>query len=271
MVAVGAFATRSTWVGLGQIAWHNGEVGHFVLVPLVMFWLIWVRRERLRHCVPTGRWIGPVMVAAGWALSAAGDAASIEMLVHAGGLSIMLGCLLAVLGLPVLRAFLPAFAVLLLVIPTPWTIHANLTIPLNKVVVRTSLTVYEAIGVPASWDGGILNIAGTSIPVLAVCDAPGLKAVLLVAYGFAFGQPLRSSVRVLILALVPVTALGFQLLGTTVIAGLAAMKQVDPMLLGVVAGWVLLPVVFAVLCGLVKLLHWAFVPVQPYSLAKDHS
>lgn len=270
MVAVGATATHATWIELGEIAIRHGELGHFVLVPLVMFWLIWVRRERLRLCEPAGTWIGPAAVTLGWALATIGRATSLEVVTHAGALAILVGCLLAVLGWQVLRAFLPAFVLLVLLIPTPWLVHEQVIIPLNKLVVRSSMRIYEFFGVSTSWTGSTLTIGQASLPVLAVCDAPGLKAVFLVAYGFTFGRPLRTSVRVLILALVPVMALAFQVVGTLVVATLAAVQHIDPNLLGVLAGWILLPVVFAVLCGLVQLLHWAFIPVQPYSLAKDH-
>ena len=270
MVTVGAIATQSTWRGLGHIAVKHGEIGHFILVPLVMLWLVWVRRERLRLCEPTGTWIGPAMVTAGWAIAALGGSLAFEVLEHAGALAILVGCLLAVLGLQVFKAFLPAFALLLLIIPTPWVIHSEILMPLNILVVRASMQIYEFFGIPTQWTGGILTVGDASLPVIAVCDAPGLKAVFLVAYGFAFGRPLRSPIRVLILGLVPLIALVFQVLGTIVIASMAAMKDVNPSILGLIAGWLLLPVVFVALSGLVRVLHWAFIPVQPYSLAKDH-
>jgi len=62
---LGFVVTFAAWADIYQIAIKDEEASHIFLVPLVMAWLIWVRRGRFRHCQPRGTLIGPVLVALG--------------------------------------------------------------------------------------------------------------------------------------------------------------------------------------------------------------
>ena len=180
----------------------------------------------------------------------------------------MTGCLLSVLGLDVLRQFLPVFGALLLVVPVPWAVHEGVTVPLMVRVADLSLLLYEAVGVAAERQGGWLVVDGAAVPLVAACGAPGLKATFLIAFGLAFGQPLKTWVRVLILASTPLAAVLCQVAGTLLAVWMVAMA-VDGQSVDLLTGWIVLPVVFILLLGLVKLLDWASVPVQYYTLAQD--
>ena len=65
MAAVGVFATLDAWRDIWKIALRDEEASHMLLVPVVVGWLLWARRGRLRQCRPRGLWIGPLIVAAG--------------------------------------------------------------------------------------------------------------------------------------------------------------------------------------------------------------
>jgi hypothetical protein len=270
MFVVGVAATRDVWVDIWRTAMHHGEIGHLLLVPLVVFWLVWVRRERARLCEPVGTWIGPVIVGVSWCVAALGELMGYKVFTHAGAVGIMVGCLLSVLGWDVLRRFLPAFGALGLLIPAPWLVHERLADPFTDFVAEFSLLVYNVLGISAQMRGPVMIIEDTRIPVLAVTGAPGLKAIFLAAYGFAFAQPLRRWARGLVLASTPIAAVMCQILGAPLVAWLVTLDEVNPEWLSAVAGWLLLPVVFGILFGLVRLLNWASVPIQQYTLAQEH-
>lgn len=270
MLTVGTVATRDVWADLWATARLHGEIGHLVLVPLVVFWLVWVRRERMRLCEPVGTWIGPLIVGVSWAMATLGDSFDVKVATHTGALGILVGCLLSVVGVDVFRRFLPAFGALLLIVPTPWAIHEHVTGPFTDFIAELGLFVYHVLGISAELRGRVMTIEGVHMPVLAACGAPGLKAILLAAYGFAFGQPLKWWARGIVLAATPAAAVACQVLGAPLVAWLITLDEVDPEWLSAVAGWLLLPVVFALLFGLVRLLNWASVPVQQYTLAQEH-
>src|SRR5579863_9795583 len=68
LTAACAIVSGNAWVDLLTIGWRDEESSHVLLVPLVMAWLIWIRRGRLRQCKPDGRWVGTVFVAIGWGM-----------------------------------------------------------------------------------------------------------------------------------------------------------------------------------------------------------
>src|SRR5262249_24507594 len=68
MGAVGVLATREAWADIYAIGMTDEESSHIFLVPIVVAWIAWVRRLRLRHCPPRGMMIGPAIAAAGWLL-----------------------------------------------------------------------------------------------------------------------------------------------------------------------------------------------------------
>src|SRR5260221_14391452 len=54
IVTACVFVTSTAWADLLRIGWHDEESSHVMLVPLVVGWLVWVRRGRLRQCKPGG-------------------------------------------------------------------------------------------------------------------------------------------------------------------------------------------------------------------------
>src|SRR5262245_10097543 len=84
LVAAAVFATFDAWSDIVHIGATNDESSHVFLVPFVAGWLIWVRRERLRDCVQRAVWVGPAVIALGWALNSIGVRHLIQSFWHFG-------------------------------------------------------------------------------------------------------------------------------------------------------------------------------------------
>ena len=76
---------------------------------------------------------GPILVAAGWALSAMGFARGVDLLRHAGALMMVVGALLSVVGPGVLLRFLPAIGALVFLFPVPGRIRAPVASELQEI------------------------------------------------------------------------------------------------------------------------------------------
>src|SRR5688500_17434361 len=141
----GTLATRSGWAANGWSAWHlcaadallgvtaaithqawgdiyhlsqgDEESSHVLLVPVAAAWLVWVRRHRFRQCRPTGRLVGTALVGAGWFLWSYGHRNDVQSFWHGGAVVMAVGAVLTVLGKVVFFRFLPAFAVLVFLVP----------------------------------------------------------------------------------------------------------------------------------------------------------
>lgn len=270
MIVIGFLATIEAWSDLVRAALQHDQTRQIVLVPIAAAWLIWARRERLRMCEPIGNWNGPVFVVSGWLMWDCGSRYALPLCLHLGGILIVLGCFFAVVGRDVLMRFSPAVATLAFLLPAPWEVHERLAGALRLITTELMLMTYELIGIATDRHGALLTINGVDVPASIACQGVGFAAMVLVAYAFAFGTALRTSVRLLIILASPFAAVVChvaRVLSTSWVYGRYPAHYTG--WLDTTAGWLILPVLFGMLAGIVKLLTWASVPVRRYTLAQD--
>lgn len=271
LTIAGVLVGMEAWLDILHIGLRDEEASHVFLVPLVCAWLVWVRRRRLRHERPTGLVIGPVIVLIGWVLYAIGDRQLWQSVWHLGAIVIAVGCLVSVLGAQILRQMLPAFLVLLFLIPVPGRVRQKIALPMQNATARVTETILDIGGVPVERAGNKLTINGVDVAIAEACN--GLRmvfALTLVCFAFAFGNPLRFHARLLILAASPVAAIicnVVRLLPTVYMFGNFSSESAE--LFHAVSGWIMLFVAFGLLLGILRLLRWALIPVYQFTLAYD--
>lgn len=271
LVAAGALVTAPAWADIVQIALHDEEASHVLLVPMVAVWLFWVRRRRLRSATPRGTWTGPMLVLLGWFFSWLGFYNAVQAAWHLGAILVLVGCVLSVAGTDILVRFLPVFILLLFLIPVPGLIRQQLSIPLQTATAASTQYVLEFLGTPVERYGNLLRINGVNVAIAEACN--GMRMVftlVLVSYGFAFGTPLRPYVRLIILAGAPLTAIAanvVRLIPTVWIYGHASDNFAQHF--HDVSGWVMVPVAFFALLSIIRVLRWALLPVSPFTLAYE--
>src|SRR5690606_29099155 len=122
----------AVWAEVFGFALYSEEQSHILLAVPVAAWLFWLRRGRLRLCQPQWSFLGPIVVAGGWGLSAMGFARGVDLLRHAGALMMVVGALLSVAGPSVLVRFLPAIGALVFLFPVPGRIRAPVASELQE-------------------------------------------------------------------------------------------------------------------------------------------
>lgn len=271
VVSLGVLCTLGPWADIFHIARIDEEATHVFLVPVVAAWLVWVRRGRFRLCQPRGTWIGPLLVAAGWGMSAWGFYSAIQSFYHGGAVLAVVGCLLSVVGRDVLLRFLPAFLVLVFMVPVPGRIRQAIAIPMQTATAQVTQSLFDLMGVPVERSGNLLSINGEAVTIAEACNGMRMVfALVLVSYAFAFGEPLRNYVRLVILAASPLSAIlcnVVRMLPTLWLYGYGSRAVAD--MFHTVSGWVMLGIAFLLLMGIIRLLRWALLPVAQYTLAVD--
>lgn len=271
LCVIGMIVTIDAWSDMLRIAWRDEESSHILLVPIVAVWLAWIRRGRWRLCRPVGRFIGPLFLAAGWLLYSIGDTYLIQSFWHGGAVLIIIGCMLSVLGTDVLLQYLPVVLVLGFLIPIPALLRQQIALPLQGTTAEATHRLLELMGAEVGHAGNVLIINETEVAVAEACN--GLRmvfALTLVSYAFAFGTPLRPYVRVLILVASPVSAIicnVIRLIPTVWLYGYYPLSVADSF--HGFSGWIMLPIAFGALMGIIRLLRWALLPVTQYVLAYD--
>ncbi|MCC7205522.1 MAG: exosortase/archaeosortase family protein [Phycisphaeraceae bacterium] len=271
LAALSVLIMRRAWFDIFQIARGDEEASHILLVPIVAAWLIWVRRERLRMTLPKGQWIGPLIVAAGWTCSWYGFHHGVQAAWHLGAILVLVGCLLTVLGRDVLLRFLPAFLVLAFMVPVPGMIRQKIAGPMMDITAQVTHAILITLDIPAERFGNALIINGVNVTIAEACNGMRMVfALVLVSYCFAFGTSLRQYVRLLILIASPLSAIlcnVIRLIPTVWIFGHFSNNFAHTF--HDISGWLMLPVAFLILLGIIRLLRWALLPVAHFTLAYE--
>jgi exosortase len=265
LVAVAVFVARFAWRDMLLIAWSDPESAHVLLVPIVFAWLAWDRRNRLVGCGVGGRWVGTFAFAAGWALWSVGYRHDYQVFWHGGAVLMALGCFITVVGADVVWRLLPAFGVLAFLVPVPGIGRELIAAPLQRVTAAATQILAEIVGLAVQRTGSSLRINGVDVAIAEACNGMRMAFTLFLAcYVFAFVVPLRTPVRIAVLAISPLVAVAANVtrLVPTVWA-YAHVPRESAERFHEWAGWAMLVVAFVVLIAFVRLLRWICLSVDP--------
>lgn len=269
LLCLGVWAGWTQWADIFTMAWRDEESSHILLVPPILLWLIWIRRIRFRRCPPAFSWIGPALIGAGWLLSWFSFRNAFQAGWHGGAVLMVLGAVASVVGLRVLANFVPAVAIMAMLVPVPGKLRLMIAGPLQTATAEVTKVVLEALGYWVERSGNLLLINDRPVAVHEACNGMRMVfALVLVSYAFAFTVPLRNSVRLAILLLSPIAAIlcnVIRLTPTVLFYGYSDEKTAD--MFHSAAGWAMLPIAFLLLMGITKALRWALVPTYRFTLA----
>jgi exosortase len=247
---------------------HDEESQYLLLGPFLVAWMAWVRRWRLPYCRLGVGWPGVIAVAMGWFAWSYGYRKSIPTLWHGGPVLMAAGAFVSVVGMDVVRKFLPAFVALAFLVPLTPTRRQIIAAPLEKYAALWTQGSCETLGLHVDRYGNLLSVKGTDVEVAEACN--GMRMVItfwLVCFLVSFSQPWQWYTRAAILVAVPVVAIASnvaRLIPTVWMysrgAGETAERFHDA------AGWVMLGLAFTVLCGLIGALRWAGIPVRRFDV-----
>ncbi|MEL7238202.1 MAG: exosortase/archaeosortase family protein [Planctomycetota bacterium] len=269
MAALAVWATWWAWEDAWRLVDLNGDNSHVLMVPIVVVALAWVRRGRVPHVRVTGRYMGLLGIVAGWALMVFGEQESISFFYHLGALLVAIGAAVSICGKGLVLRFMPVIGALLFLVPVPGFIRQDLAIPLQEVTANITAKLLMLVGIDASVAGNTLVVNDRHVMIADACNGmPMAFGLLLVTYAFAFAWPMLNSVRWVLLALTPLVTLACNVLRTTPLTYAYAYSGDDlGNLLHEYTGWLMLPMAFLVLLGIVKLLRWFDLRVDRYRLA----
>jgi exosortase len=258
--------------------WHAGAACFMALLGMVATFdawrdmyscMVWVRRYRFRQCRPTGTSLGVIIALAGWIIHEYGYYRGTQSLWHGGAIVVVIGCAMSVLGKHMLFRFFPAIAVLVFLIPVPGLIRQKIALPLETWTAQISQHAFDFVGIAVERSGNLLRINGRAVNIAEACN--GLRmvfALILICYAFCFALPLRNSVRFVLLAASPLATIFcnvVRILPTVWIDGYYSKRFGE--VFHDYSGWLMLPISFLMLLGIIRVLRWAMIPVMRYTLA----
>jgi len=238
--------TADAWTAMAHQWWNISTYNHVLFVPVIVGWLVWIRRGELAKIAPQAWWPGLVLIAGALLLWLLGSLAGVNIVAQLGAVGALQAAVLALLGPRVGAALLfpLAYALFLVpfgdeLVPTLQTITAKMTI---------ALTLWS--GVPAVVDGVFID---TPVGLFEVAEACSGVQFLIAMCAFAalvahscFHSWRRRALFVAVALLLPILANSVRAWGTIYIAqsqGIAFAVGFDH----IFYGWVFFALVIAVL------------------------
>ena len=242
-------AAREAWSEMIALWWNVDTYSHILLIPPIIAWLVWLRRDVLAPEEPRAWWPGLILTAAACGIWLAGSVSGVNLVAHVGAAAMLASLVPAILGLRValLLALPLAYAVFLVpfgheVIP-----------PLQHITAEIAVALTRLSGVPAVVDGIHIDTPAGLFIVAEACSGVQFL-VAMVALGTlaamtGFNGWKRRILFLLACVIVPIIANGIRAWATIYIAqyvGAEAAGSFDH----IVYGWIFFGIVIAIVLGL---------------------
>ena len=183
------------------------EYSHGFLIPVIVAWLIWARRNALVASIGQPSWIGPALILLAAAMHIVGKLSALFVLSQLAFVVTLIGITLGVGGYSLLKvAFFPIIF-LIFAIPLPYFIDSVLTYRLQIISSQLGTFFIRLFQVPVYLEGNIIDLGVYKLQVAEACS--GLRYLYpLMSLGFLtaylFQAPLWQRALVF-LSTIPIT------------------------------------------------------------------
>lgn len=246
-------AFANDWLAMFDQWWNSSTYNHILLIPAIIGWLVWQRRDAVMQLTPQPwRW-GLLALAGAVLLWVFGAFAGLDLLRQAGAVAMLPASALLLLGPRVFAGLLFPFAYMAFLVP----FGDELVPPLQTITAKLTVALVHASAIPATINGVFIDTPAGLFEVAEACS--GVKFLIaMIALGVLVGNVCFVSWRrrVAFFALcivVPILANGVRAWGTVFAAQYVGVERaggIDHL----IYGWVFFAVVIAAVLGL----SWRF-------------
>jgi len=249
VAAIALFAlTFAEWRAMAHQWWNIDTYSHILLVPPIIGWVAWIRREEIARAGLRGWWPGVAWTLLGLSCWALGRALEINTIAQGGAVVALQGAVLALLGLRagIVLAFPLAYALMLV------PFGDEIIPPLQMITAEIATVMTRWSGIEMVADGILINTPAGLFIVAEECS--GVKFLIaMVALGILVAHTCFSSWHrrawfLFACVVVPVIANGIRAWATIFIAqyvGAEAAGGFDH----IVYGWFFFALVLALVLG----------------------
>ncbi len=188
---------------------HKEEYSHGLLIPVIVAFLIWQRKDELEQQPFRGSWLGVVVVLLALVLFFVGRLTQIYIVNNYAFLVALSGTLLAYMGLRAFGKVWVPLLILFLSIPLPNFLYNNLSAQLQLLSSELGVAIMRLWGVSVFLEGNVIDLGSYKLQVVEACS--GLRYLFpLMTLGFIaayfFKEPFWKRV-VVFLSSIPIAVL----------------------------------------------------------------
>lgn len=242
-------AFAQDWAAMADQWWNSSTYTHILLIPPILGWLVWQRKEQLAALTPSAWWPGLIGFSGAMLLWVLGAFAGFDLIRQTGADLTLVFAALTLLGPRVGRALAFPLSYMLFLVP----FGDELVPQLQLVTARLTIWLVQLTGVPARIDGVFISTPAGLFEVAEACS--GVKFLIaMIAFGVlachvCFLSWRRRAAFMVLAVVAPVLANGVRAWGTIYLAqrfGADMATGVDH----IVYGWVFFALVIALVIGI---------------------
>jgi exosortase len=239
--------------------WYtDADYSHGFLVPVLSAYLIWQRRDKLRHVPRHPSLWGMLVVFGALGLLFLGSLGAELFLARFSLLCTICGLIVYFCGWAMLRALAFPMAFLLFAIPIPVLIYNEIVFPLQFVASKFATWTLETLNLfPIMREGNVLILPGMSLEVVEACSGiRSLMSLLALAAGFGYLVEKSTLARwILFLAMVPLAIIsnGTRVMVTAIMANYMGPHAAEGFM-HEFSGWVIFVVATVLFLGFYSLM-----------------
>ncbi|EGV27608.1 EpsI family protein [Thiorhodococcus drewsii AZ1] len=189
--------------------WGGEEYSHAYMLPFISAFLVWQRSSKLAQTPLKPSCIGVLLAAFGLLAYTAGELGTIITVVQYGFFLTLGGLLLSIMGWKAFRVILPAYLVLLFIVPLPNFLYNNLSSQLQLISSQIGVSVIRIFSIPVFLEGNVIDLGNYQLQVVEACS--GLRYLFpLSALGFIAAILFKGAFwkkTALFLSTIPITVL----------------------------------------------------------------
>ena len=146
------------------------EYGYAFLIPPLVAFFIWQKKNELASLDLRGSWVGLVVVVLGFLLYLLGELATLYVIVQYAFIVVLWGLVIAFLGWKAFRLLLAPLALLIFMVPLPAFIFNNLSQQLQFISSELGVAVIRAFGVSVYLEGNVIDLGSYKLQVVEACS-----------------------------------------------------------------------------------------------------
>lgn len=183
------------------------EYSHGFLIPVIVAWLFWTRRDALVASIGQPSWTGPALILLAAAMHIAGKLSALFVLSQLAFIVTLVGITLGIGGYSLLKVSFVPIIFLIFAIPLPYFVDSVLSYRLQLISSQLGTFFIRLFQIPVYLEGNIIDLGVYKLQVVEACS--GLRYLYpLMSLGFLtaylFQAPLWQRALVF-LSTIPIT------------------------------------------------------------------
>ncbi len=176
------------FTGLVEEWYADDNYSHGFLIPVVVGWLLWKKRKKLKDLLsPSGDTLGLIVVLGGLTVFVLANAMAEYFTLRISLVTTLFGLIWYLLGRKFVYEVWFELLYLFFMIPLPYVIYYSMTFPMQLFATKVTVKILGLIGMSAVQQGNMIHLPGYSLEVAEACS--GLRSLIsLLALGALYAR-----------------------------------------------------------------------------------